>query len=51
MRIDTGSTFASLPHLAMAGCVPLGGRLADLLLEKQLLSVTNVRYLSGKCCK
>ena len=45
IRVDYGSSLSMLPHVATSITLPLGGRLADLMLEKNLLSVTNVRKL------
>ena len=45
MQVNSGSSLSMLPHFITAFMLPLGGRLADLVLEKKLLSVTNVRKL------
>ena len=45
MQVDSGSSLSMLPHLVTAVMLPLGGGLADLMLEKKILSVTNVRKL------
>ena len=44
-QVDSGSGLATLPHLATAGMILVGGRLADRLLEKEVLTVTTARKL------
>ena len=45
LHVDTGSSLSMLPHLVTVVMMPLGGWLADLMLEKNLLSLPNVRKL------
>ena len=45
IQLDSGSNLSTLPHLISVIVLPLGGWLADLLLEKNVLSVTGVRKL------
>ena len=45
MPVASGSSLSTLPHVATAVVMPLAGRLADLILEKDLLAITNLRKL------
>ena len=45
MTVDSGSSLSMLPHLVTSFMLPLGGWLADLVQEKNLLTVTHVRKL------
>ena len=38
-------TLAAVPHLVMTVIVPFGGRFADFLRERRILSTTNVRKI------
>ena len=49
MTVDTGSSLSMLPFAVSVLVLPLGGWLADLMMEKNILSRTNVRKLFH-CC-
>ncbi|GAB6029806.1 hypothetical protein CHUAL_005518 [Chamberlinius hualienensis] len=43
--ISEGGVLGALPHLVMTVVVPIGGHLADMLRQKQILSTSSVRKI------